>query len=313
MQVVARAPASIGNVGVGFDILGAAVRAEAGPFMGDVVTVQEASEPSFVAEGPFADSLPAATAHNLVEQARLTLMAAPGARVRPAAVTLHKGLPVGSGLGSSAASIVAGVLAFDAWYGTNLSPEALLTIMGKLEGSVSGSVHYDNVGPSYLGGLQLLLGHPGAVSCRVPIFPSWRWVMLHPGTAVSTAAARAVMPHTYGKAVTIDHGRRVAGFVHACHAGDARLAAELMVDVLAEPWRQALLPHLGRARSIAIAEGALAAGISGSGPTVFAIADDPETARRIRDRFATELISGRPGFARICRIPEAGATVEVVP
>jgi len=313
MKVVATGPASIGNVGVGFDILGAVVRPEEGPVLGDVVTVEDARSQSFEAVGPFADVLPPSPSDNLVEAARELLMAQPHARARPARVTLHKGLPVGSGLGSSAASIVAAVLAFDAFYGTHLEQDALLHLMGTLEGSVSGSVHYDNVGPAYLGGLQLLLGHPGALSRRQPISGRWRWVLLHPGTSVSTAAARAVMPDSYSKATAVDHGRRVAGFVHACHTGDWQLAAQLMVDVLAEPWRASLLPHLAPARAVAMAEGALAAGISGSGPTIFAIADDAETASRIRDRFASELIVNPRGFARICRIPETGATVEVTP
>lgn len=312
MRVVARAPASIGNVGVGFDILGAAVRAEDGPFLGDVVTVEDADANRFVAVGPFADVLPPSPADNLVERARLALMARPHARVRPARVTLHKGLPVGSGLGSSAASIVAAVLAFDAFYETGLEPDALLRLMGALEGTVSGSVHYDNVGPAYLGGLQLLLGLPGMLSERVPTFPDWRWVLLHPGTSVSTAAARGVLPKTYDKATAIEHGRLVGGFLHACHAGDSTLAAASMVDVLAEPWRRSLLPHLEPARAIAAAEGAPAAGISGSGPTVFAVATDDGMALRIRDRFA-ELIVAPRGFVRICAIPEGGATLEVTP
>jgi homoserine kinase len=312
MFVKATGPASIGNVGVGFDILGAAVRAEDGPALGDIVTVEDAGKQSFVAVGPFADVLPASPADNLVEAARLALAALPGARVRPATVTLHKGLPVGSGLGSSAASIVAAVLAFDAFYETALDPDGLLAMMGTLEGTVSGSVHYDNVGPAYLGGLQLLLGSD-AMARQIPTCPDWRWVLLHPGTSVSTAAARAVMPATYQRATAVDHGRRVAGFVHASHTEEWDLAARLMVDVLAEPFRKSLLPHLAPARAVAMAEGALAAGISGSGPTIFAIADTAEATERIRDRFANELIVNPRGFARICRIPEVGATLEVIP
>jgi homoserine kinase len=308
MRVVATAPASMGNVGVGFDILGAALRAEAGEYLGDRVTVEDAPEDRWVAEGPFAHQLPPDPRENLVERARRAVAARPGARVRPARTTLHKGLPIGSGLGSSASSIVAAVVAFDAFYETLMGVAESLRLMGELEGSVSGSVHYDNVGPAFLGGIQLLL-HDGAAQ-RVPVFSHWRWVLLHPGTSLPTAEARAVMPKTYPTATVVDYGCRVAGFVHACHTGDSRLAAGLMVDPLAEPHRASLLPHLGPARDLATSEGALAAGISGSGPTVFAVAPDDRIARRIRDRFE-ELVSDPAGFVRICRIPEEGVRLEV--
>ena len=303
MRVHARAPASIGNLGVGFDILGAALDALDGPYLGDSVTIEDADAPSFVTTGPCAHLLPADPDANLV------LVAARRLGVGPARITLHKGLPIGSGLGSSAASIVAAVLACDAYLGAQLSPDALLAHMGALEGWVSGGVHYDNVGPAYLGGVQLLLGEQGA---RALPIPSWRVVLLHPGTSVSTAAARAVLPDAVPRGVAIEHGRLVAGFVHALHSGDGALAARLLVDVLAEPWRAPLLPHLGPARAAALRAGALAAGISGSGPSMFAIADEPATAERIRRAFEP-LIATPIGFSRICTVPRRGATVEVVP
>jgi len=305
MRIVARAPASVGNLGVGFDILGAAVEAVDGAYLGDTVTVEDAAEDVFVAEGPFAHLLPSDPSTNLVLRARDSFEASAS---RSARVTLHKGLPIGSGLGSSAASIVAAVRAFDAFFGTDESPAASLHRMGALEGSVSGSVHYDNVGPAFLGGIQLLINEAERVSEPLPL-PDWRVVLLHPGTAVSTAAARAALPDSYPRAVAIDHGRRVAGFVHALHRGDLELAARLVVDVLAEPWRADLLPHLGPARAAA---GDAVVGISGSGPTVFALATSDAQARAVRDAWEP-LIEQEAGFVRVCRIPTDGAVVEVTP
>ena len=309
MKITARAPASIGNVGVGFDILGAALEAiDDGPYLGDMVTVERDTVGSFLATGPFADLLPADVSTNLVLKAQDAFWEA-GRDAPLARVGLHKGLPIGSGLGSSAASIVAGVVAFDAFFGTGLDGAELLRRMGALEGSVSGSVHYDNVGPAFHGGLQLLLDEGEHLVRELPV-PDWTIVLLHPGTSVSTAAARAVMPDSYPRATAVDHGRRVAGFVHALHTGEHDLAARLMVDVLAEPWRKTLLPHLGPARAAAEDAGALATGISGSGPTVFAVAESFEDASRIRDAW-TPLIAQPRGFVRIARIGRVGAAVEI--
>lgn len=275
--VVAYAPASIGNVSVGFDVLGAALAPIDGRVLGDRVFARPAEQATLRRKGAFAHVLPDDRDADLVWRAWHAFSArlkAMGRRAQPLSLTLEKNLPVGSGLGSSACSIVAACVAMNEAHrsdaGTPLDESALLRLMAELEGGVSGSPHYDNVAPAFLGGLQLLLDE-GDTVCRALPAPDWTLVLTHPGIAISTKAARDVLPATYSKATAIEHGRRVGGFVHACHAGDARLAARMMVDVLAEPSRTPLLPYLPQVRERAAAAGAVATGISGSGPTVFSV------------------------------------------
>ena len=123
-----------------------------------------------------------------------------------------------------------------------LDKTTLLGLMGELEGRISGSVHYDNVAPCYLGGLQLMLEEEGIISREVPCFDDWLWVMAYPGIKVSTAEARAILPAQYRRQDCISHGRYLAGFIHACHTRQPQLAAKLMQDVIAEPYRTRLLP-----------------------------------------------------------------------
>ena len=179
--------------------------------------------------------------------------------------------------------------------------------MGEMEGRISGSVHYDNVAPCYLGGLQLILEENGIISQTVPCFDDWFWVMAYPGIKVSTAEARAILPAQYRRQDCISHGRYLAGFIHACHTRQPILAAKLMHDVIAEPYRTRLLPGFAQARQAAHDIGALACGISGSGPTLFAICDRQDTAQRMAQWLQENYLQNDEGFVHICRLDNAGA------
>ncbi len=300
------APASIGNVSVGFDVLGAAVSPVDGSLLGDCVTVEAAQRFSLVNEGRFVSKLPASPTENIVYQCWTRFCEAIGKTV-PVAMTLEKNMPIGSGLGSSACSVVAGLMAMNAFCDNPLNDTELLSLMGELEGRISGSVHYDNVAPCFLGGLQLMLEENGIISQSVPGFDDWLWVMAYPGIKVSTAEARAILPAQYRKEDCIRHGRYLAGFIHACHTRQPALAAALMCDVIAEPYRTKLLPGFAQARQAAQDIGALACGISGSGPTLFAVCDDRATADRMASWLSQNYLQNDEGFVHICRLDTAGA------
>lgn len=150
-------------------------------------------------------------------------------------------MPIGSGLGSSACSVVAALVAMNEYCGKPLNDTRLLAIMGELEGRISGSIHYDNVAPCFLGGMQLMIEENGIISQQVPGFDEWLWVLAYPGIKVSTAEARAILPAQYRRQDCIAHGRHLAGFIHACYSRQPGLAAKLMKDVIAEPYRERLL------------------------------------------------------------------------
>ncbi|AIU89807.1 homoserine kinase [Pectobacterium versatile] len=300
------APASIGNVSVGFDVLGAAVSPVDGSLLGDCVSVEAADLFSLRNEGRFVSKLPDNPKENIVYQCWELFCQEIGKTV-PVAMTLEKNMPIGSGLGSSACSVVAGLMAMNEFCGKPLDDNRLLTLMGELEGRISGSVHYDNVAPCFLGGVQLMLEENGIISQPVPSFDDWLWVMAYPGIKVSTAEARAILPAQYRRQDCISHGRYLAGFIHACHTGQAALAAKLMKDVIAEPYRTKLLPGFAAARQAAEDIGALACGISGSGPTLFSVCNDMASAQRLADWLRDNYLQNDEGFVHICRLDTTGA------
>jgi homoserine kinase len=306
MMVKIYAPASIGNVSVGFDVLGAAVSPVDGSLLGDCVAVEAADRFSLENRGRFVSKLPDDPKENIVYQCWERFCQAIGKEV-PVAMTLEKNMPIGSGLGSSACSVVAGLMAMNEFCGKPLSDTALLALMGELEGRISGSVHYDNVAPCFLGGVQLMIEEQGIISQQVPCFDEWLWVMAYPGIKVSTAEARAILPAQYRKQDVIKHGRLLAGFIHACHTRQPQLAAKLMQDVVAEPYRTKLLPGFAAARQAAADIGALACGISGSGPTLFAVCNEMATAQRMADWLSQHYLQNEEGFVHICRLDTAGA------
>jgi homoserine kinase len=316
----AYAPASIGNVGLGFDLLGAALKPINGSLLGDEVDIQIADQFSLVVKGRFADKLPPDPNSNIVTRcyqhfiAELEKQGHAKNTIPALKMTLHKHLPIGSGLGSSASSIVAalhGLNQFFAEYFGNppYSENDLLLVMGELEGQISGSVHYDNVAPCFLGGLTLIAEHKEQVALQLPIFENWYWVSCYSGISVSTAAARDILPKQVSIADTIQFGRQLAVFIDALHRKDDKLAAAMMLDVIAEPYRKSLLPKFDESRDFAKQNGALAFGISGSGPTVFAVCDNIENAKIINQWLADNYIQNDTGFSHICQLDSSGASV----
>ncbi len=298
------APASIGNVGVAFDVLGAAVTPVDGSLLGDCLSVKAAPEFSLTVTGPYGPRLPQDPAQNLAlicwEQFCQEL-----GRPVPVAMTLEKNMPVCSGLGSSASTVVAALDGLNRHCGCPFDDHRLLALMGRVEGTFSGGVHYDNVAPSYLGGLQLILQDEDLISVGLPCPEDWYWVMAYADRPVATALARSVLPQSYGRADCVRQGRNIAAFVHSCHSGDSALAGRVWQDLIAEPYRKALLPGFDQAREALMALGALTCQISGSGPTLFAICQSLEIAQNCAQALARGYSAG--GFVKICRLDTEGS------
>ena len=276
------APASSANMSVGFDVLGAAVTPIDGSLLGDNVSVEAADRFSLQNLGRFADKLPSDPHENIVYQCWERYCQEIG-----------KSVPV----------------AMNEFCGKPLDETRMLALMGELEGRISGSVHYDNVAPCYLGGMQLMIEENDIISQQVPCFDDWLWVLAYPGIKVSTAEARAILPAQYRRQDCIAHGRHLAGFIHACYSRQPQLAAKLMKDVIAEPYRTKLLPGFNEARQAVAGIGAISCGISGSGPTLFALCDKTETAQRVADWLGQHYLQNQEGFVHICRLDTAGARV----
>lgn len=308
------APASIGNVSVGFDLLGAAISPIDGTLLGDKVSVCENDKDVFSLHccGDFVNKLPSEMEQNIVYQCYLIFcqqMSVLKKPIRSLSMTLEKNMPIGSGLGSSACSIVAALDALNQFHENPLDKNQLLSLMGEMEARISGSLHYDNVAPSYLGGMQLMVEDKDIICQPLPTFDSWLWIMAYPGVNVSTAQARAILPAQYRRQDVIEHARHLSSFIYGCFSNIPSLAAHSLIDIVAEPYREKLLPGFAKAREFAAQAGALATGISGSGSTIFSISDDVEVAKRIAKWLQDNYLQNETGFVHICQLDKQGSIV----
>lgn len=316
MSVSVFAPASIGNVSVGFDVLGLAVTPVDGTLLGDVVTVSAADTDQLSVVGAFANKLPADPKQNIVWDC-LQLFnkkrAEQNLACQTVSIVLDKKMPVGSGLGSSACSVVAALEGLNAFYqqqsNDGFDQQTMIKMMGEMEAQISGSLHYDNVAPCYFGGLQLMVPDENVITKTLPSFDDCYYIMAYPGIEVSTKAAREVLPKEYSRKDLITFGQNLATFVDACHRQDKQQAFSVMTDVVAEPYREHLLPKFSAAKAHLYQQGCLAVGISGSGPTLFAVSDNLAQAKAHAQWLQEHYLQTDLGFVHVCRADTNGARV----
>jgi homoserine kinase len=263
-QATAFAPASIGNIGVGFDLLGHSI---AGP--GDRALVIRIDEPVVrisAIEGDVegASLLPLDAALNTAGRALMALREHHGI-AHGFELQLHKGIPLGSGLGGSAASCVAALVAASAVLDSPLSRDELYPLALVGEAVASGSVHGDNVAPMLFGGVVLATA-TRAVPLRAP---DLYCAAVHPNFVLETRHARAALAAPYAIAEFVQQSEYLALFLTGLARDDRALIAEGLRDGLVEPRRAALIPGFAEVKAAALAHGALGASISGAGPTVF--------------------------------------------
>jgi len=300
------APASMGNVAVGYDVLGSALE---GP--GDRVTVRRLEEP-VVRVGSITGrvtDLPTTPADNTATKALLDLRSERGIEVG-FEVSLEKGIPLGSGLGGSAASAVGAVVAAAAllpgrWTDDELLPHALAG-----EAVASGDIHPDNVAPCLYGGLVLTreVDPPDVVS--IPSPDSIRCVLVHPDRVINTRDARACLPGEIPLSASVRQTAHLGAFVAGCYRDDLALIGRSLRDWIVEPHRASLVPGFSDVQAAAMEAGALGCSLSGAGPTLFAWCDGATTAAAVRDAMTTAFERHDvPTEARISAIPEQGARV----
>ena len=294
----------MGNVGVGFDILGLALEEP-----GDVVRATLRSAPGAAIVGIEGDggALPIDPQKNTAAVAAQAVLDALGVR-QGVDLVLHKRLPLASGLGSSAASAVAAAVAVNALLGTPLTKEALLPACLEGEARVSG-YHADNIAPSLLGGIVLIAGAHRVQ--RLPVPPGLWLALVTPDVAVPTAKARAVLPETVPLALMTAQTAAVALLIDALHRGDiSQMAAAMESDSVVEPARAHLMPRLTEVRAAAKQAGALGVVISGAGPTLCAVCDAADTARAAADVMKAEYNrAGIASSALHCQVGLEGARV----
>jgi homoserine kinase len=265
-RATAFAPASVGNVAIGFDIIGFAIDA-----LGDRVTVTRRAAPG-VEIGSVrgvAGDLPHAAADNTAGRALLALQEAvqPDFGLR---VEIDKGIPLGSGLGGSAASAVAAVVAANALLPQPLTRLELLSFAMAGEAVASGARHADNIAPSLFGGLVLTVGidHPRVK--QIPVPAGICAVVVHPHMFLATAKARAILKLSVELSDFVWQTANLAGFISGCYTDDLDMIRASLEDVVIEPQRAALIPGFHAVRRGAMEAGALGCSLSGAGPSMFA-------------------------------------------
>lgn len=300
------APASVANLGVGFDILGLALQEP-----GDLVRAELLDTPGVAIETIEGDEGrlsrdPQRNTAGIAALALLNMLKAPyGVRL-----AITKRLPLASGLGSSAASAVAAAVAVNALLGEPLPREALLPACLAGEAAVSG-YHADNVGPSLLGGITLITGTEVGDILHLPVPPLLHLALVTPYVEVPTAQARAVLPASVPLKTMVTQTGAVARLIDALYRDDLQALAHAMeADSVVEPARLHLMPMLREVRAAAKRAGALGLIISGAGPTLCAVCGSFEVAEAVM--LAMKAVYDEVGIGssvRCTQVSQVGAKV----
>ena len=275
-QVTAFAPATVSNVACGFDVLGFALSSP-----GDEVTAWIA--PTGVRIDDIVGDegrLPREAARNTAGVAAQALLTAFGAQ-RGVALSIRKGLPLASGLGGSAASAAAAVVAVDRLLDLGASIETLVACALEGERLGAGSAHADNIAPAICGGFVLVRVPNPPDIIRLPVPAGLTAVVVHPDLEIETAKARALLGDTVKLCDAIRQWANLGALVDGLHRGDFAQIARALEDTIAEPRRAPLVPGLAAIKRAAVDAGALGCSLSGSGPSLFALCRSQSAAEQV--------------------------------
>jgi homoserine kinase len=282
------APATIANVVCGFDVLGFAVNEP-----GDEVIMRLTEVPGVIISKITGDEgrLPLNPAKNTVSASVQHYLQHIGRTDIGIDIELHKKMPIGSGLGSSSASTVAGLFAVNTLMGNPLTAAELVPFAMKGEELACGYGHADNVAPALLGGFVLIRSYEPLDVISLPFPEELYAAIVYPEVDVPTKDARQMIRSKVLLKDAVKQWGNVAGLVAGLFMKDYDLIGRSMVDGLVEPTRSILIPQFYEMRAIAMQMGAISFGISGSGPSVFALTKDEDTAARITAALQKQLKS----------------------
>lgn len=277
-QVHVFAPATVANMVCGFDVLGFALDEP-----GDEVRMKLVADRGVRLVSVTGDEgrLPREASKNTVSASVLAYLRHIGRMDIGVEIELYKHMPIGSGLGSSSASTVAGLFAINTLLGHSLSKAELLPFAVQGEELACGHGHADNVAPALLGGITLIRGYNPLDVIKLPAPPSLFASVVFPHVDVPTRDARQMVRANVSLRDAVTQWGNIGGLVAGLYSNDYDLIARSMHDGIIEPTRAILIPEFYEMRRLALASGALGFGISGSGPSVFAFAKSKGTAGQI--------------------------------
>ncbi|OYQ31934.1 homoserine kinase [Flavobacterium cyanobacteriorum] len=283
MEVKIFCPATVANVSCGFDVLGLCLDTA-----GDEMLVERTMQPGVRIKEITGANLPLDTAQNVAGVAATALVE----KLHPPYgfdITIHKKIKAGSGLGSSAASAAGAVFAVNHLVGNPLTPKELVHYAMQGEKLASGAAHADNVAPALLGGFTLVRSYEPLDIIEIPAPENLYVAIIHPHIEVRTKDARAVLKDRIDFKKAVIQTANLAGLISGLYTADFDLIGRSLHDVLVEPLRAHLIPHFSFIKKAALDAGALGAGISGSGPSVFALAKGNEAAGKAAGAMAQVL------------------------
>ena len=293
------APATVANVTCGFDVLGFAVESP-----GDEIVLKTCRKPGVVIKeikgdmGRLSYSIHENTATISILNYLQHIDSNAGLEVY-----LHKKMPFGSGLGSSAASSVAGAFAINELMGRRLNTQELLKCALEGERVASGSAHADNVAPSLMGGFVLIRSYDPLDIIKIKTPEKLHAIIIHPEIEINTKDARNILKKNVPIKSAIRQWGNVGGLVAGLTMNDFGLISRSMEDVIIEPVRSMLIPGFDQVKSSALQAGALGCGISGSGPSMFALSDAAERAidigQAMQNQFAQIRINSKIFISKI--------------
>jgi homoserine kinase len=309
-NATAYAPATVGNAAVGFDLLGFCLDVAGDEAKVTRLPRSHLSAPVEIRGISGLDlPIPEDPTQNTASVALLTLRQELG--IEDAfSLELKKGIPLGSGMGGSAASAVAAVVAANALLEEPVDNDRLLAFALAGEQVASGTAHPDNAAPALLGGLCAALpGHP-LRTLRIPVPAGIQVVLVHPHLSIRTEDARALLRPEVPVKTAVEQMGHLAGFLAGCFQSDVDLIGRHLRDVWVEPQRKKLIPAFDQAQAAAMGNGALGFSISGAGPSVFAWTRSPADGSRVRDAITKVFVSkGIETDAFLAPISDQGARI----
>jgi homoserine kinase len=300
------APATIANLGSGFDVLGIAIDQP-----GDIVIAERRQEPGLEFSVRTAhEEVPGDAQSNVAGHIANLMLEEfkPGFGVK---MVLEKRMPIGSGLGSSAASSVASAVAVNQLLPRPLLRKDLLRFAMEGERKASGSAHADNAAPCLLGGACLIRKYDPLDVISIPIKQSIVWVVVHPHVLVRTEDARGILPKAITLQTAIRQWGNISGLTVGLAAGDPALVGACVEDAVAEPVRANLIPGFTEVKEAALGAGAYGCSISGSGPSMFAVTSTVRSGNAVARAMlaAFKHSAGIECEAYVSRINRSGAKI----
>jgi len=275
----ASAGATVGNVICGFDILGLALD-NSDNSLGDIVEVTRRPSPGITIKCIHSSDsgIPTDPENNVAGVAARAVLERANATTAGLEIEIWKGLPLSGGMGGSSASSVAAAIATNSLLDSNLSRQELMLCALQGENLATGSMHPDNVAPALYGGIVLIRPEDSTNPLPLPVPKGMSLALIHPKLKLDTKSMRDILP-TH---ITLDQATAqsadASSFVLSLFEENWDLLKKVLVDRIAEPTRKQFIPGLDRVRSAALKSGALGAGISGAGPSIFALCKDQADA-----------------------------------